>query len=79
MLERASAPIAAVSPHYRRVLEVLRKSEKKSRPRKRKTLAQHISSIFQKKLSAVEVEGVIDLLFANKQISEENGAITYSF
>jgi len=79
MLERVSAPIGAVSPHYKRVLEVLRKSEKKSRPRKRKTLAQHIASIFQKKLSAVEVEGVIDLLFANKQISEENGAITYSF
>ena len=79
MLERASAPIAAGNPHYKRVLEVLRKSEKKSRPRKRKTLAQHISSIFQKKLSVVEVERVIDLLFANKQISEENSTITYSF
>jgi len=78
-MERVSAPIDAASSHYKRVLEVLRKSEKKSRPRKRKTLAQHIASIFQKKLSAVEVEGVIDLLFANKQISEENGAITYSF
>ena len=47
--------------------------------RKRKTLAQHISSIIQKKISAIEVEGVIVLLFASKQISEENDAITYSF
>jgi len=79
MLERASAPVSAISPQYKRVLEVLRKSEKNSRPRKRKTLAQHIASIFQKKLSTIEVEGVIELLFANKQISEENGAITYRF
>jgi len=79
MLEQDPGPTAAVNPQYKRVLEVLSKSEKKSLPRKRKTLAQHISSIFQKKLSDVEVEKVIDLLFLNKQISEENGAITYSF
>ena len=79
MLEQDPGPTAAVNPQYKRVLEVLSKSEKKSLPRKRKTLAQHISSIFQKKLSDVEVESVIDLLFLNKQISEENGAITYSF
>ena len=78
-LDRVSATIGAVSPHYNRVLEVLRKSEKKSRPRKRKTLTPHIASICQKKLSEGEVERVIDLLFANKQILEENGTITYSF
>lgn len=79
MLEHNPTPTVAVNPEYKRVLEVLSKSEKKSRPRKRKTLAQHISSIFQKKLSIFDVEKIIDLLFANKQISEENGAITYRF
>ena len=66
-------------PHYKRVIEVLHKSEKKSRPRKRKTLSQHISSIFQKKLPQTEVDRIIDILFANKMISETNDAITYEF
>ena len=66
-------------PNYKRVIEVLRKSEKKSRPRKRKTLSQHISSIFQKKLPQAEVDRIIDILFANKMISETNDAITYEF
>ena len=66
-------------PNYKRVIEVLSKSEKKSRPRKRKTLSQHISSIFQKKLPQAEVDRLIDILFANKMISETNDAITYEF
>jgi hypothetical protein len=66
-------------PHYKRVIEVLGKSEKKSRPRKRKTLSQHISSIFQKKLPQAEVDRLIDILFANKMISETNDTITYEF
>ena len=66
-------------PNYKRVIEVLSKSEKKSRPRKRKTLSQHISSIFQKKLPQAEVDRIIDILFANKMISETNDAITYEF
>jgi hypothetical protein len=66
-------------PNYKRVIEVLGKSEKKSRPRKRKTLSQHISSIFQKKLPQAEVDRLIDILFANKMISETNDTITYEF
>jgi PIN domain len=75
-------PKAAVQPeepNYKRVIEVLSKSEKKSRPRKRKTLSQHISSIFQKKLPQAEVDRLIDILFANKMISETNDTITYEF
>jgi hypothetical protein len=66
-------------PNYKRVIEVLGKSEKKARPRKRKTLSQHISSIFQKKLPQAEVDRLIDILFANKMISETNDTITYEF
>jgi hypothetical protein len=66
-------------PNYKRVIEVLGKSEKKSRPRKRKTLSQHILSIFQKKLPQAEVDRLIDILFANKMISETNDTITYEF
>lgn len=67
------------NPNYKRVVELLGKSEKKSRPRKIKTLSQHISSMFQKKLPQADIDHIIDLLFAQKLISETNGAITYEF
>lgn len=73
------AEVQSEDPNYRRVVEVLGKSEKKSRPRKRNTLSQHISSIFQKKLAQPEIDRIIDILFANKMISETNNAITYEF
>ena len=67
------------NPNYERVVEVLRRSEKKTRPRKRKTLSQHISSMFQKKIGQRDIDRIIDLLFANKMISESNTTITYQF
>lgn len=79
MLEQEPGIVASAPAEYKRALEILRKAEKKSRPRKRKTLAQYISSIFQKQLSEADVEKLIDLMFSNKQISEENNAITYRF
>jgi hypothetical protein len=66
-------------PNYKRVVEVLGKSNKKTRPRKRKTLAQAISSMFQKKIVQKDVDRIIDMLFANKMISETNGTISYGF
>jgi len=65
--------------NYQRVIELLGKCEKKSRPRKRKTLSQHISSMFQKKIAQSDIDRIIDILFANKMVSETNGAITYDF
>ena len=70
---KAAAPPEA--PHDKRVLEVLGKSEKKSRPRKRNTLSQHIASIFQKKLPPAEVDRLIDSLLANTMSSETNATI----
>ena len=67
------------NPNYTRVVEILSKSEKKSRPRKRTTLSQHISSIFQKKLPKNDIENIIDLLFAKKMIAESNNIISYTF
>jgi hypothetical protein len=67
------------NPNYKRVVELLGKSEKKGRPRKIKTLSQHISSMFQKKINQAEIDRIIDILFANKLISETNGVITYEF
>jgi hypothetical protein len=73
---RAATP---EEPNYRRVVEVLGKSEKRARPRKRKTLSQCISAMFQKKISQHEVDRIIDVLLANKMISEAHNTITYEF
>jgi len=69
----------AENPNYERVIDILRRSEKKLRPRKRKTLSQHILTMFQKKIPQRDVDRVIDLLFANKMISESNTTISYQF
>lgn len=73
----SSSPVE--DANYKRVVELLGKSEKKARPRKRKTLSQSISSFFQKKIAQTEVDRIVDVLFANKMIFEANGAITYEF
>ena len=74
------APQPVVDPaNFDRVLEILGKSEKKSRPRKHKTLAQAISSLFQKKISKAEVEEIIAKMLKDRKISENGGTITYAF
>ena len=60
-------------------LEILGKTEKKSRPTKRKKLAKAISSLFQEKISDGEVEAIIAKLISDKKITDTAGAITYAF
>lgn len=79
LLELEPKSATEEEPNYKRVLELLSKSEKKSRPRKRKTLSQHISSMFQKNIAQSDIDRIIDILFANKMISESNNTITYEF
>ena len=64
---------------FKRAFELLSKIEKKSRPRKRKTLVQYLASIFQKKLTAAENERIVEWLFSNNRVSEANNALTYQF
>ncbi|MFV1921014.1 MAG: PIN domain-containing protein [Methylotenera sp.] len=79
MLELGSAPVSTDNPNYQRVLEILKKSEKRHRPRRRKTLTQHVSAIFQKKIKEAEVNEIVDILFARNHISETNNIISYDF
>ena len=79
LLELEPKTATTEEPNYKRVFDLLSKSEKKSRPRKRATLSQHISSMFQKNISQGDVDRIIDILFANKMISESNNTITYEF
>lgn len=79
LLELEPKTATAEEPHYKRVFELLSKCEKKSRPRKRATLSQHISSMFQKSIAQADIDRIIDILFANKMITESNNTITYEF
>lgn len=78
-LDHKTRQLEEPNPNYERVVELLGKSEKKARPRKRKTLSKHISSMFQNKIAQSDIDRIIDILFANKLISETNDAITYEF
>jgi len=72
-------PVIANATNYNRVVELLKKSEDKSRPHKRATLSHHISSMFQKNIVQNEVDKIIKLLVKNKIISENNNTISYTF
>jgi PIN domain len=78
-LEIDPKPVANEEQKYKRAFELLGKLDKKVRPRKRSTLSQHISSMFQKKILQAEVDKIIDTLIANAKISESNNTISYNF
>lgn len=74
----ASKPQAGTSD-LARVQEVLARSSKARRPRKRSTLAPHIANILKKPAVDREVEEIIDLMFLNGLISEHGGSLSYHF
>jgi hypothetical protein len=65
--------------NLKRTIECLSKIEKSKRPRKRITLSQYVSNIFQKKLEDSEIDKIIDYLFIEKLVSETGGKLSYSF
>ena len=79
LLELSPGAARPDDPTIKRVVQLLSKSDKRSRPRKRRTLAQSISAMFQKKLSRQEIDRVIDSMMANRLIGEKHGIIIYEF
>lgn len=73
------SPKPKSEPHYGRVVELLGKTGKNARPRTRLTLSKHVAAMYQNKLAKKELDHIIDLLFANKMISETNNRLTYEF
>lgn len=65
--------------HFEKTYKILSGIEKKSRPRKRKTLEAQIASFFQKKEPPAEIQRVVGLLFSKKLITETAGALSYNF
>ena len=62
---------------YRKVLENLKKIEKGKRPRKRSTLKQHVKALLGKTLTEDRLNEVVDQLFIEGLVSEENGKLKY--
>jgi PIN domain len=74
-----SPEVQVDDPHFEKALKILSGIEKKSRPRKRKTLEAQVASFFQKKEPAAEIQRIVNVLFAKKLITEAGNALTYNF
>jgi len=79
ILELGSKAASKNEPNYMRVVEWLGKMDKSARPRTRLTLSKHISAMTQNQLPQRDLSRIIDLLFANKMVSETNNRLTYEF
>ena len=83
--KRINSIIEIVSPRkakdhdqeYRKVIENLRKIDKGKRPRKRNTLKQHVKALLGKTLMDERLNEIIDQLFIEGLVSEENSILTY--
>lgn len=62
---------------FKKILDNLKKIEKAKRPRKRNTLKQHVKTLLGKALSDEACIDIIDQLFIDGIISEENGKLIY--
>lgn len=61
------------------VISLLQRNEKNKRPRKRTTLTNFLVTHFAKKLTTVQVAGVIDQLVEAGKISGSDAALVYQF
>jgi hypothetical protein len=76
--EIVAGPTSPEEANYKLVVDLLRKSAKSGRPRKRATLIRYIASMFPKQQpSPVEIDAIITHLKANKLLSERDGTISY--
>jgi hypothetical protein len=63
---------------YLKLLENLRKISKSKRPRKRKTLTTHAKSVLGS-ISSSQLNDIIDELFIQHNVAEDNGNLKYYF
>jgi hypothetical protein len=60
------------------VLDNLTKIAKNKRPRTKKTLHQHIKNLLRNKMNEQGIVRIIELLFIQKKLSEQNNALKYN-
>jgi hypothetical protein len=73
------APKPQLSVHAQAVADLLRRSEKNKRPRKRATLANYLKTHFQKKLTEEEIKRAVQHLLDAGMIAGTEAAVTYHF
>jgi hypothetical protein len=73
------APRAAGTSLHEGALQLLAGTQKARRPRRRKGLIGVLYSHFSRRVPESELQGLVDGLIADGQISDTNGAITYHF
>ncbi len=78
-LNEWSTPVTDFDLSTEHVLALLSKGDKKARPRRRSTLTTHLASKYQKRLSAAQVEEIVERLFAGGHITEVGKALNYNF
>jgi len=62
-----------------KVIDNLKKIGKPKRPRKRSTLIKHMKTLIGKQFSDQAINDLVDELFIEKYITEENGNLKYNF
>jgi hypothetical protein len=78
--QKKDMQISQNSDSAARIFENLSKIQKNKRPRTRKTLRQHVKSLFlQKQLKDPEIDSLVNTLFTQKNVSEINNHLTYNF
>ena len=73
------APRAPLPAHAQAVADLLKRSEKNKRPRKRTTLHNYLATHFNKKLTAEEVKQAVEHLLEAGLIAGSEAAVTYNF
>lgn len=74
-----AAPKPALDVNAQLVVAVLKRIEKNKRPRKRRTLTNHLANHFQKKLTPEHVKAAIDQLVKAKLLGGTDLALAYNF
>lgn len=74
----APAPKLQFPAHAQAVADLLRRSEKNKRPRKRATLANYLATHFHKKLTAEEIGQAVEHLLRARLIAGTEAAVTYN-
>ncbi|MEX0735149.1 MAG: PIN domain-containing protein [Steroidobacteraceae bacterium] len=74
-----AAPKPVVDTNAQQVVELLKRTEKSKRPRKRKTLVNYLATHFQKKLTPEHVMAAIDQLVKAKLLGGTYSALAYNF
>ena len=73
------APKPQLPAHAQAVADLLRRSEKNKRPRKRATLTNYLATHFHKKLTGEEIKQAVEHLLEAGLIAGTEAAVTYNF